>query len=73
MKFKIGVGGYHFSYKQSDGQEREETAELRNEGTDDEELAVTGSFSYVSPDGKTYRVDYTADKNGFHPKISLVN
>lgn len=51
----IGVGGYHFSYEQSDGQKREETAELKNEGTDDEHLSVTGSFSFVAPDGHTYR------------------
>ncbi|KAI4481400.1 hypothetical protein M0804_009520 [Polistes exclamans] len=69
----IGVGGYHFSYEQSDGQKRDETAELKNEGTDDEELAVTGSFSFISPDGHTYRVDYTADKDGFHPNIQLVS
>ncbi|XP_011692965.1 PREDICTED: flexible cuticle protein 12-like isoform X1 [Wasmannia auropunctata] len=68
----IGVGGYHFSYEQSDGQKREETAELKNEGTDDEHLAVVGSFSFVAPDGHTYRVDYTADENGFHPTINLV-
>lgn len=51
----IGVGGYHFSYEQSDGQKREETAELKNEGTDDEALEVTGSFSFIAPDGQTYR------------------
>ncbi|KAF3421764.1 hypothetical protein E2986_11198, partial [Frieseomelitta varia] len=51
----IGVGGYHFSYEQSDGQKREETAELKNEGTDDEFLDVTGSFSFTAPDGHTYR------------------
>lgn len=51
----IGVGGYHFSYEQSDGQKREETAELKNEGTDDEHLAVVGSFSFIAPDGHTYR------------------
>ncbi|XP_003692317.1 endocuticle structural protein SgAbd-6 [Apis florea] len=69
----IGVGGYHFSYEQSDGQKREETAELKNEGTDDESLDVTGSFSFTAPDGHTYRVDYTADKDGFHPTINLVS
>ncbi|XP_029163168.1 endocuticle structural protein SgAbd-6-like [Nylanderia fulva] len=68
----IGVGGYHFSYEQSDGQKREETAELKNEGTDDEALSVVGSFSYIAPDGHTYRVDYTADETGFHPTINLV-
>lgn len=69
----IGVGGYHFSYEQSDGQKREETAELKNEGTDDESLDVTGSFTFTAPDGHTYRVDYTADKDGFHPTINLVS
>lgn len=67
----IGVDGYHFSYEQSDGQKREETAVLTNAGTDDEAMEVTGSFSFVSPDGKTYRVDYRADKDGFHPTITL--
>ncbi|KYQ52841.1 Larval cuticle protein 8 [Trachymyrmex zeteki] len=68
----IGVGGYHFSYEQSDGQKREETAELKNEGTENEALSVVGSFSFIAPDGHTYRVDYTADENGFHPTINLV-
>ena len=67
----IGVGGYHFSYEQSDGQKREETAELKDEGTENEALSIVGSFSFVGPDGKTYKVDYTADKDGFHPTISL--
>lgn len=51
----IGVGGYRFSYEQSDGQKREETAELKNEGTDNEFLNVVGSFSFIAPDGHTYR------------------
>ncbi|XP_020289288.1 endocuticle structural protein SgAbd-6-like [Pseudomyrmex gracilis] len=68
----IGIGGYRFSYEQSDGQKREETAELKNEGTENEALSVVGSFSFIAPDGHTYRVDYTADENGFHPTINLV-
>lgn len=51
----IGVGGYRFSYEQSDGQKREETAELKNEGTDNEALSVVGSFSFIAPDGHTYK------------------
>jgi len=57
----IGVGGYRFSYEQSDGQKREETAELKNEGTENEALSVTGSFSFIAPDGNTYR--YVKIKN----------
>lgn len=33
----------------------------------EEELAVRGFYSYIGPDGKEYRVAYTADKNGFRP------
>lgn len=51
----IGIGGYRFSYEQSDGQKREETAELKNEGTENEALSVVGSFSFIAPDGHTYR------------------
>ncbi|KAK0161554.1 hypothetical protein PV327_010013 [Microctonus hyperodae] len=68
----IGIGGYRFSYEQSDGQMREETAEIKNEGTENEILSVVGSFSFVGLDGKTYKVTYTADENGFHPTITLV-
>ncbi|NP_001166267.1 cuticular protein RR-1 family member 34 precursor [Nasonia vitripennis] len=68
----IGVDGYHYSYEQSDGHKKEETAVITNQGTEDEALEVTGSFQYQTPDGKTYRVDYKADKDGFHPTITLL-
>lgn len=59
----IGVGGYHFSYEQSDGQKREETAELKNEGTDNEAMSVVGSFSFIAPDGHTYRYAKSGHSN----------
>ncbi|XP_058803974.1 flexible cuticle protein 12-like [Phymastichus coffea] len=68
----IGVDGYHYSYEQSDGHKKEETAVITNPGTDDEALEVTGSYQFQTPDGKTFRVDYKADKDGFHPTITLV-
>lgn len=67
----IGVDGYHYSYEQSDGQKKEETGELQNQGTDDEIIVVRGSFSFMGADGKTYRVEYTADADGFHPVVSV--
>ena len=55
------------SYEQSDGQKREETGRFKNPGTDDEILEQKGWYSYIGDDGKTYRVDYIADENGFVP------
>ncbi|KAL7293076.1 hypothetical protein TKK_0013520 [Trichogramma kaykai] len=66
-----GLGKYQFAYELSDGQRREESADVQvvREARSGEEtvlLRQTGSFSYVSPDdGKTYSVKYVADENGF--------
>lgn len=57
-----------FSVETSDGFEKDEVGEIKNAGREDETLAVTGHYSYVGPDGKTYDVKYTADENGFQPE-----
>lgn len=63
----IGVDGYQYNYELSDGQKKEESAELRNVGTENEALVVRGSFSWVDANGQLHSVEYTADENGFHP------
>lgn len=63
----IGVSGYKYSYELSDGQKKEETAEVKNEGTPDQVLVIHGSYSFLGKDGKTYLVTYTADENGYQP------
>lgn len=52
-------------YELSDGQYREEKIEILNEGTDDEEIVITGQYSYFGPDGFRYEVNYKADRNGY--------
>ena len=57
----------YYSFAQSDGQKREEQAQLKNVGTENEAMSVRGSFSFVGDDGQTYTVTYIADENGFQP------
>lgn len=57
------------SFDQSDGQKHVQDGELRNAGSEDEFIAMKGSYSWVGPDGVTYTVNYVADENGYQPTI----
>ncbi|XP_049866009.1 endocuticle structural protein SgAbd-6-like [Pectinophora gossypiella] len=64
-----GLDGYNFAWELSDGSKQQETGQLKNQGTENEAIAVQGSYSWVGPDGVTYTVNYIADENGFQPQI----
>ncbi|CAO1320238.1 unnamed protein product [Diamesa hyperborea] len=64
----IGIGGYKFAYETSDGVSRQEEAELKNAGSENEAISVRGSYSWTAPDGQVYTVNYIADENGFQPE-----
>lgn len=65
----IGLDGYQFGYELSNGQARQESAQLVNAGNENEALVVRGSFSYVDLETNVrYTVNYVADENGFHPE-----
>ena len=55
------------SYETSDGISRTELGEIINEGKEDEELVVKGSYSYIDSNGVNNVVYYTADKDGYQP------
>lgn len=57
-----------YRYETSDGVKREESAELKNAGTENEAISVRGTISWVAPDGVTYTLNYIADENGFQPQ-----
>ncbi|RLU27612.1 hypothetical protein DMN91_001416 [Ooceraea biroi] len=65
----IGLGEYQFGYELSNGETRQEAAQLVNAGQENASLAVRGSFSWVDPATNVrYTVNYVADENGFHPE-----
>ncbi|XP_054740189.1 larval cuticle protein 65Ag1-like [Anastrepha obliqua] len=61
-------GSFVFSYEGADGSQREEVGIVRNAGTDDETLEVSGSYRYYDADGQLVEVRYTAGENGFVPQ-----
>ncbi|XP_017882621.1 flexible cuticle protein 12-like [Ceratina calcarata] len=65
----IGVDGYQYGYELSNGQSHQESAELINQGTENEHLVVRGTYSYVDPETNVkFTVNYIADENGYQPQ-----
>ncbi|XP_055842485.1 larval cuticle protein 65Ag1-like [Episyrphus balteatus] len=53
------------SVVESDRQAHLEEGQLKNIGSEDEAISNKGQYSYVGPNGVTYKVTTTADENGF--------
>lgn len=61
----IGIDGYKFAYETSDGVSRQEEAELKNAGSENEAMSVRGSVTWTAPDGQVFTLNYIADENGY--------
>ncbi|CRK95979.1 CLUMA_CG009420, isoform A [Clunio marinus] len=73
----IQEDGYNFAYETSDGQKRDETGTLKDappteDNPNAKAIDIVGSYEFTSPEGKTYRVEYTSGVNGFLPKVTIV-
>ncbi|XP_034133886.1 larval cuticle protein 65Ag1-like [Drosophila guanche] len=64
---EVGPESYKYALETSDGTNKVEEGHLTNVGSENEAIAVKGSFSFVADDGQTYTVNYIADENGFQP------
>ncbi|KAG8041460.1 hypothetical protein G9C98_002753 [Cotesia typhae] len=63
-----GFDNYRYSYELSDGQQKEESGELRTvPGAESPFYVVRGSYTWRDQEGRAYTVTYIADENGFQP------
>ena len=58
-------GGYDFGFATSNGIEQQQSMVINPETG---EISVYGVYQYLGADGRLYRVQYVADKNGFQPQ-----
>lgn len=69
----INISKYFFTwptrFETSDGTARQEEGIIKNLGTDNEILSVTGAISWIGPDGETYTINFIADENGYQPVL----
>ncbi|XP_013116553.1 larval cuticle protein 65Ag1-like [Stomoxys calcitrans] len=64
----VGPDSFSYAYETSDGTKSEASGNVIHAGTEEEGIAIKGSFSFVADDGQTYTVNYIADDNGFQPQ-----
>jgi len=57
-------------YETSDGISRQEEAVVNNLGSDNESIAIKGSYSWTDTDGVVHTINFIADENGFQPQGS---
>ncbi|EDV51103.1 larval cuticle protein 65Ag1 [Drosophila erecta] len=65
---EVNPDSFKFAWETSDGQSANAEGHLNNIGTENEAIAVRGSYSFTADDGVTYTVNYIADENGFQPQ-----
>lgn len=56
-------------YALSDGTAREEIVSIKNKGTDDEYIEISGTYTYTNGPN-IYLVKYIADKNGYRATVT---
>jgi len=63
-----GDGTFSWASETSDGTKIEQSGFLKNPGTEDEGISISGSYQYYAPEGELIQLKYIADEKGFQPE-----
>ena len=59
------------SYESADGIVRSETGSQKEVAPDAKGSTSQGTISWKAPNGKTVTITFTADENGYQPKVTV--
>ncbi|XP_046665442.1 endocuticle structural glycoprotein SgAbd-3-like [Homalodisca vitripennis] len=65
-------GNFNYGFETENGIASQANGYLKDVGTDNEALVITGSYSYLGEDGNPVVFTYTADENGYQPQSDLI-
>ncbi|XP_063363923.1 cuticle protein CP14.6-like [Cydia amplana] len=65
---EVNPDGFSYFYETSNGIVESANGILKNPNSENAALSVNGDYSYPGDDGKTYRITYVADENGYQPQ-----
>ncbi|CAH0558111.1 unnamed protein product [Brassicogethes aeneus] len=69
---EVAPDGYHYLYETENKILAEEQGKLERQGSQDEAINAAGFYEYTGPDAVVYRVDYTANEDGFVPTAAHI-
>lgn len=64
QKYNPADGSHSFSYSLPDGTKHSQSGYFTPLG-----YVMTGSWEYISPDGSIFRTEFTADHEGYKPRV----
>ncbi|VVC95674.1 larval cuticle protein LCP-14-like [Leptidea sinapis] len=65
-------GNYQYSYETDNGISSNAQGKVKVYGKDEVALEVSGSNSYISPEGQKVEFTYIANENGYQPQGALL-
>lgn len=68
LRNDVGRDDFSFELELSDGTSQKAQGQLKHVDGEHSAIVQSGSYKFKGDDGLTYKIEWTADELGFHPK-----